>query len=281
MGECMVCLDRAATLVALPCLHVTSCWPCQQLVDARTELPVCLCCRVPKVLDVFVKDMASVQAWMPTPFKELVRLACADVDDGGLAFAPKDAVVRVVEFLKFMHLKQLAGDLDGSRLSPPAKVDAVWHLALLRPALYAAHFSAPDGRVYDHVVPVERTGLQARRDRTWAMFAATFGLPRPDIEHRVWRELAPREARPMTNLRLVVAVTRKSVKVPDGLLSTQSSIQDLAEFFEATQGVPVTQLRFEYNDLDMAASGVLDTLCSYGIPQDGAEVYVHVTIRGC
>jgi hypothetical protein len=85
----------------------------------------------------------------------------------------------------------------------------------------------------------------------------------------------------MTNLRLVVAVTRKSVKVPDGLLSTQSSIQDLAEFFEATQGVPVTQLRFEYNDLDMAASGVLDTLCSYGIPQDGAEVYVHVTIRGC
>lgn len=280
MSDCVVCMEKKVDSVSWPCLHASACQSCLGKMDRRAGSATCPYCRAPRVQDVLVKGMDRVQRWMPSPFADLVRLACAAVDDGGLALIPADAVVRVVEFLKFMHLKCLADDVDGALLSPPAHVDAIWHLALLRPVLYATHFATPDSKVFDHVVPVEKTGLPARRAATWERFAAVFGLPRPAEEHRVWRELAPCQVQPVTHLS-ILSITGKRVLVPDGLLTTQSCIKDVALFYLREEGVPVDQQQYCYGGESLETDCALNTLASYGVPRHGAVLFIVFKLRGC
>ena len=252
----------------------------------------CPVCRTPKMLDVVTSSLAAVMRWIPDPFMTLVRLFVASAEDGGMALEYADAIVSVIEFMRFMVLKLECADYDGLLLSPSGAVDQVWHLVMQRPRLYVRFFSGPGGEILDHVVPVERHGLEERRARTWAMFKTRFPLPRKHPEHSFWRALAPRDVTPLVSLSYIT-LTGKQTALGD-VLTTASTCLDVMRLIGDKEGIPPFQQRLCFRgvqiskgtDLDSekvferANDCALDTLASYGV-LPGAMFHLVLRLRGC
>lgn len=75
---------------------------------------------------------------LPNAFKVVAANALMQRTQRELQLSPQDAWKYVNEYLSFLSLKAICNDWDATKLSPSAKVDAVWHLHILDTKQYAA-----------------------------------------------------------------------------------------------------------------------------------------------
>lgn len=178
-------MDAPAGAMTLPCCHVVACAKCVEPPPA-----LCYVCRGRIHYSAAIKDpaVAKICGANSAGLAKLAKLLRAPITSAGAGMSNSDTFDAIIEFVKFLRLKAAAEDYDGTKLSPSDAMDEIWHCAMLLPVAYSALCGtiAP-GRLFDHVVPAEESGRDARRAATWAAYTEAFGSPQGPY----WRDLEP------------------------------------------------------------------------------------------
>ena len=209
----------------------------------------------------------------------LVDVLHASHDVGGHGMQQKLAVVRSVELMKFLYLKAMRGDVDGTLLSPSPELDEAWHALMLRPSLYKNVCDTTG--MLDHMPVHDVDERERRRLRTWEAVVEAFPTWASDDAMATWHALRPTTlpasvlstASTLTiTLNTLYGVVRK-VAVP-----STATVETLMKQLEAVElGDRSYKLVYNGNIISKTPEALLWTLDM----RDGANVYAVLILSGC
>lgn len=240
--ECVICMDRPARVLSLPCCHIVTCYRCW---DKDTPCPICRADLLPRMLIVHDSIVKAVQPVI----RELVCFL------GGLG--PVEAAVIVMELAKAVALNARAPIALPTRLLGP------W-TQLVRDAPRAVNDLC---RTLDSPVPV----FIGTREDTWATYPVTFVQTRDGVE--LWREFAPTCDRMVT--LTVKTLTGKLFKLPP--LSWLSPVEAIKNAIQDREGIPFDQQRISFCGVQLLDG---HSIVSFFIT-DGATLDLVLRLSGC